>query len=340
MLFVPLPLFVTFALLILLIRMLRPQDGDTTSSRLFALLVGLFALQSLLLCLRWGYGMAQVGLWIALVAPLLPVCAYLAYLSLRRPLRPVHLWHLGVVLVIWALRLALPDAVDPALIVIYLCYGGALIRHSRNGGDDLPLARISQAMDAARAMLLTGLALIASALIDLYVIADFIRTGGQTIGTAITVVQAVVLLAVGAAAAFGQSGSPAEDNTPPQPTPANNDTSTETDAQIVAHLEQLFTAEALHTDTDLNLRRMARRLGLPDRTVSNAINRQTGQSVSQFVNERRIQDACQMLQTSDMSVLQISLAAGFLTKSNFNREFSRVTGQTPSQWRQARKAAT
>lgn len=30
---------------------------------------------------------------------------------------------------------------------------------------------------------------------------------------------------------------------------------------------------------------------------------------------------------------------GFLTKSNFNREFLRVTGKSPSAWRAERKAA-
>jgi len=34
------------------------------------------------------------------------------------------------------------------------------------------------------------------------------------------------------------------------------------------------------------------------------------------------------------SVTQAMLAAGFDTKSNFNREFLRVTVQTPSAWRQ------
>jgi AraC-like DNA-binding protein len=33
------------------------------------------------------------------------------------------------------------------------------------------------------------------------------------------------------------------------------------------------------------------------------------------------------------------LEAGFSTKSNFNREFRRVTGTSPAQWRAAEKKA-
>ena len=62
-------------------------------------------------------------------------------------------------------------------------------------------------------------------------------------------------------------------------------------------------------------------------------------SVSQFVNEYLITEACRLLRETDETVLAISLAAGFATKSNFNREFPRVTGQTPSQWRSANKAS-
>ena len=34
-------------------------------------------------------------------------------------------------------------------------------------------------------------------------------------------------------------------------------------------------------------------------------------------------------------VTDAMLASGFNTKSNFNREFRRVTGRTPSDWRDA-----
>jgi hypothetical protein len=80
MLFVPLPLFATFALCLVLIRLCVTRDMTRTAHRLFALVVALYAVQSLLLCLRWGYQIEAVAPLIAMLAPCLPVFAYLAYL--------------------------------------------------------------------------------------------------------------------------------------------------------------------------------------------------------------------------------------------------------------------
>jgi AraC-like DNA-binding protein len=72
--------------------------------------------------------------------------------------------------------------------------------------------------------------------------------------------------------------------------------------------------------------------------LSSAINRATGLNVSQFVNNFRVADACRLMAESNRSTTAIMLEAGFSTKSNFNREFRRVTGQSPSEWRAAGSA--
>lgn len=85
----------------------------------------------------------------------------------------------------------------------------------------------------------------------------------------------------------------------------------------------------LYLDSQLNLSKLARKVGVPARKVSQAINQQTGQNVSQYVNQLRIEQAAQLLATTELSVIDIMLEAGFQTKSNFNREFMRVKGMTP-----------
>ena len=89
----------------------------------------------------------------------------------------------------------------------------------------------------------------------------------------------------------------------------------------------------LFGDPDLSLNRLARKLGRPAREVSQAVNRVAGRNVSQFINDFRIAEACRLLAATDRSVTEIMLDVGFLTKSNFNREFRRVTGTSPSGWR-------
>jgi AraC-like DNA-binding protein len=84
---------------------------------------------------------------------------------------------------------------------------------------------------------------------------------------------------------------------------------------------------------------LAWRLGLPARAVSQAVNRVYGMSVSQYVNNFRVAEACRLLTQTDMPVTRIVFEAGFMTKSNFNREFLRVTGASPTAFRAAHHAA-
>lgn len=110
--------------------------------------------------------------------------------------------------------------------------------------------------------------------------------------------------------------------------------------EVLDSLKRLFTKKRLHHSEDLSLRRLSRRLGLPDRKVSEAVNRVREVNLSHYVNEYRIRDACTLLRDSDQSILQVALAAGFASKSNFNRHFQRVTGQAPSAWRAAAQKPT
>ncbi|HCW66458.1 MAG TPA: AraC family transcriptional regulator, partial [Thalassospira lucentensis] len=53
--------------------------------------------------------------------------------------------------------------------------------------------------------------------------------------------------------------------------------------------------------------------------------------VSRYINKLRIEHACRELETGQ-NVTTAMLASGFNTKSNFNREFLRITGSTPTKW--------
>ena len=71
------------------------------------------------------------------------------------------------------------------------------------------------------------------------------------------------------------------------------------------------------------------------RQISAAINQVYGRNISQVVNEYRIERAKTLLLTTDKAITQIYFDSGFQTKSNFHREFSRMTQQTPSAFRRA-----
>lgn len=331
MISVPLPLFATLILAYIVLHMLRTRDMGLLSNQLFAALAGLYGLQSLLLSLRWGYGVSAAATGAAILAPILPVLAYLAYLSLTTQLRKSHLWIIGIIAANWLILAASVNLADIAILLTYLCTGVTFLLGARAGVDRLALVQIGQTDSALRAMVFTGVVLILSALVDLFVIVDFIRTRGAHIGLTVTLIQTAFVVCIGVAALMGQTSGATG------PEPAKPDI-TEADDAVMAGLTALFEGEGLHRDMELNLRRIARRMGLPDRNVSQAINKSQGISVSQFVNGYRVKDAATLLTTTDQSILQISLAAGFLSKSNFNREFTRVMGQTPSAFRQAGRA--
>ncbi|WP_113865588.1 helix-turn-helix domain-containing protein [Brenneria salicis] len=53
------------------------------------------------------------------------------------------------------------------------------------------------------------------------------------------------------------------------------------------------------------------------------------------MNGYRIDEARRLLSQTDSRITDIMLACGFQTKSNFNREFLKFTGMSPSHWRRA-----
>ncbi|HID68382.1 MAG TPA: AraC family transcriptional regulator [Roseibacterium sp.] len=330
MVFVPLPLFATLLLAIVLVRFVVTHDMRQRAHQLFAALVALYVVQSLLLSLRWGYGLDSAAWLTVVIAPVLPVIAYLAFAALSAPLRARRLWPALAIGVNWLILVAVPQGADLGILVTYIGFGGALVWLARKGPDQLALSPLDNARGIAVAMGLTGLTLVASGLTDIYVLVDFIRNDGRNVGLIVSFVQTAFVLVIGLAAGYGRASV----DTSVVPAPRKSEAVLSGDSEIISRLEALFEKEGLHKSEELSLRRMARRLHLPDRRISNAINRSRGVSVSQFVNQARIRDACVLLATGEDTILSVSLAAGFATKSNFNREFLRVMGVTPSAWRE------
>lgn len=92
----------------------------------------------------------------------------------------------------------------------------------------------------------------------------------------------------------------------------------------------------LYLDPDLSLGQVARRLGVPAKILSAAVNRR-GENVSRTVNADRVAHAIGRIDAG-ASITAAMLDSGFNTKSNVNREFLRVTGVPPSRWRAQRRA--
>lgn len=107
----------------------------------------------------------------------------------------------------------------------------------------------------------------------------------------------------------------------------------EEDQDLLRKLDQLMAEQHMFTDPDLTLARLGRRLHCPARSVSKAVNRVHGENISRYINGFRVRHAAMLLTTTNLPVTDIMLEAGFQSKSSFNTEFRRLTGQTPSAYK-------
>lgn len=99
---------------------------------------------------------------------------------------------------------------------------------------------------------------------------------------------------------------------------------------------QLEEQELFKLEYGLTLSEAAKKLQIPSRQLSNAINKETGESFSRHLNRRRIDETKKLFSSQpDITITDAMYASGFSSKSNFNKEFSRVTGMTPSAFRGA-----
>ncbi len=336
-LFIPLPFVVALLLVVMFIVFFRGGD-DVRTNRAFLTLIALCALQSVLVGLRWGYGVSEARYVLPVLAACLPPLVYIAFRGLMRVAAESRIAMLANLalspLLIVIMEFIWPMAIDLALIVIFVGHAIALLLLGRKGPDGLDEAQFASVTSAHRALIIAAIALCVSALFDLLVFFDFEWAHGQNVAALVSNANLFGLLLIGLMAALaGKSKAPQTGIEPVAELSASAEPS-EQDRDIVARVDRLMETQALYRDENLNLSRLARRLGLPSRQISGAINRSLGVNVSQYVNQLRIREACRLLEETEQSVTAIMLSSGFQTKSNFNREFRRVTGMSPVDWRE------
>ncbi len=86
-------------------------------------------------------------------------------------------------------------------------------------------------------------------------------------------------------------------------------------------------------DTDFNADVFAQEMAVSRAQLFRKLKAASGQTVLEFVNERRMTLAATLLTTTDRTVSDIATAVGFSEASNFRRSFLRWAGTTPSEYR-------
>lgn len=332
MLFVPFP-FVIAILLVVLLLVVFTRDDDTPYNIPFLVLILVAAAQSMLAGLRWGYGMDEVNYVVPVLAATIPALAYLGVAQLVWKNPPHLAFGIGLIampaMVISCLTAYWPVLIDVAVIALFVGFAVAILLMLNGGVNRFRLAPFGSAQTSYRAILFAAVSLLLMAALDGFVALDFAGEGQNVIPAIILGNLAGLFCLSVASATASRTGMPDRRDI------ATRTRDTFEDNEALAAVDALMETKQAYRDPNLNLDRLARKTGIPSRQISSAINRATAKNVSQYVNEFRISEARLLLENTEKSVTEIMFDVGFQTKSNFNREFRRVTNQAPVQWRVA-----
>lgn len=86
-------------------------------------------------------------------------------------------------------------------------------------------------------------------------------------------------------------------------------------------------------DEDLSLSSLSEAFSVSESSMSRRIKQLTGSTFLAWVTQKRIDHACQLLKTSDMSIYDIAKASGYENDITFRRLFKKYTGVTPGNYR-------
>ena len=98
-------------------------------------------------------------------------------------------------------------------------------------------------------------------------------------------------------------------------------------------------AEGIYKNPDLTLDLFAKKIDSNPSYVSNAINRCTGKNFKTYINEYRVKEAIYILSdeySEDISIDELAENAGFNDRKNFYRVFKKITGLSPTNFKNNR----
>ena len=104
-------------------------------------------------------------------------------------------------------------------------------------------------------------------------------------------------------------------------------------SQLLSNLEK----EELYLNPDLTLQALAERMQISSKVLSRVINQRSGKNFFDFINSYRCEEVKTLMRTSDpkVTILEILYQAGFNSKSSFNKEFKKLNGTTPTEYRKS-----
>lgn len=100
--------------------------------------------------------------------------------------------------------------------------------------------------------------------------------------------------------------------------------------QVVAFCERAYTKK-------INVEYLSKRFFCSASYIARNFKKETGKSLPEFINDLRIKNAMQLLQSTNSDIAQIGATVGYDDPSYFTKCFMKITGVTPKSWRNMHK---
>ncbi|MFY0689397.1 MAG: ABC transporter permease [Cyclobacteriaceae bacterium] len=108
--------------------------------------------------------------------------------------------------------------------------------------------------------------------------------------------------------------------------------------QILHQINHYLEKEKPYLDPSFSLKHISQEVKASAHQVSQVLNEQMGLSFNEMVIRKRISEAKKLLKSHSLTHLkieEIGERVGYLSKSSFNTSFKKITGQTPSEFRES-----
>lgn len=103
---------------------------------------------------------------------------------------------------------------------------------------------------------------------------------------------------------------------------------------LMRRIEEQIIEKKMYLEPELTLQQIATVLNEKERNISQTINTIQQRNLNDYLNSLRIEHACKLLLTNkEKPVFEVMYESGFSTKGTFNLAFKKVTGKTPTQFR-------
>jgi AraC-like DNA-binding protein len=106
---------------------------------------------------------------------------------------------------------------------------------------------------------------------------------------------------------------------------------------LFTSIEKIMQHEKLYLNPDITLAVLSKQLKVTPQKISLVVNSRSGNNFNEYVNKFRINHAIDILKnpgSEEMTIASIAYDSGFNSISSFNTTFKKVTGKTPSAFRE------